>query len=122
MKRLLVLLVILLFQGSCIGPCGPNRCENTAFSFLKLVQTHDLGKAAEMCTDKGENKIYFFINNRIDLPLTEVKDVKCRVRGDSAHCYFCCFPGSKYFEDSLLLVRKEGEVWLVDDISDFYRK
>ncbi len=114
------IVVLIISVSSFFVACGVKSAfknENNAFGnpksaatkYLKCLLKKDYDKAKTLATKETASNLDMMKVLGTDFGLTEVKDVKCFVNGNTATCTFCCTKDTSFKELKMI---NEGGKWL----------
>lgn len=110
MKRILYLIPLVALMAACKGGNNP---EKAATDFLTAVKEKKWDRALELSTKAYQSEVTFGRDFYPDsVFVTEIKDLKCTVNGETAECTFCCLKNGNASDTKVKLV-KEDKKWKV---------
>jgi hypothetical protein len=110
MKKILTLFSICLLLFSC----GPDKStpEYAAKKYLTALKNKDWETAMKYATPATREQIDMMKALGTDFGITEIKDIRCDVKGSRAMCYFCCSKDSSF--NKVLLVLNDQNQWVAN--------
>ncbi len=103
----LIFILLLSITTGCVNKSSP---EYVARQYLIALKNKDWETAKKYSSKEAAQNLDLMKEFGTDFGLTDVKDIKCKVRSNQAECTFCCSDSDFYCVD---LLKRDGEKWKV---------
>jgi len=105
--QLLLAMAFLFLTGCGVDKDSP---EYTARLYLTALKNKDWEEAKKYCSDGAMNNLDAAILAGIPIEITEVRNIRCKVKQGQAICTFCCLEGDP---KPIVRLSKGTEGWVI---------